>query len=128
MFEARYARLFTDESGLPRFEDLAIELLPGFAVPPAEPLHTAAFLTPEGATFWIGGLPSWNGGNPHPAPKRMIFVTVSGEYEVIATGDSARAFPTGSVLLVEDTTGVGHCSRITGTDPCVVFVVGLAAT
>ncbi len=125
--EARYARLFSDRNGSPRIEDLSVELFPGFAVPPAEPLHTAPFLMPEGATFWVGALPDWSGGAPHPAPRRMIFVTVSGEYEVITAEKAVRRFPAGSVLLVEDTTGTGHSSRITSPDPCVILAVGLAA-
>src|ERR1700678_4593167 len=80
--KAQYARLFADSRGKPCFEDLSVELISGFAVPPAEPLHTAPFLVSDGATFWIGAPPSWNGGEPHPAPRRMIFITVRGEYEV----------------------------------------------
>lgn len=124
--KARYARLFTGESGAPRIEDLDVELFPGFAVPPAEPLHTAPFVTPEGATFWIGASPDWGGGEPHPAPKRMIFVTVRGEYEVTAAGGVARRFPAGSVLLIEDTAGSGHSTKITSAEDCIVFAVKLA--
>jgi hypothetical protein len=119
------ARLFTDVSGKPCIEDMEIELSPGFAVPPAEPLYAAPFLLAEGATFWIGVPPDWNGSDPHPAPRRMIFVTVRGEYEMITTADNVRRFPTGSVLIVEDTTGNGHSSRITSRDDCVIFAVGL---
>lgn len=124
--KAHYARLFADESGKPRIEDLEVELFPGFAVPPAEPLHTAPFLIPEGATFWIGAMPNWGGEEPHPAPRRMIFVTVRGEYEVITTEGAGRRFPAGSVLLVEDTTGSGHSTKITSGEECITFAIGLA--
>src|ERR1700722_15607469 len=52
--KAHYARLFADASGKPCFLDLSVELISGFTVPPAEPLHTAPFLIPDGSTFWIG--------------------------------------------------------------------------
>jgi hypothetical protein len=121
---ACYARLFTDEGGVSRFGDRDIELAPGFAVPPAEPLHSAPFLPTEGS-FWVGGPPAWRGDAPHPAPRRQIFITVRGEYQVTAGDGSVRRFPTGSVLLLEDTTGTGHSTRITSGEDCIVFAVGL---
>jgi hypothetical protein len=123
--KAAYARLFTDEFGEPCIEDGEIELSPGFAVPPAEPLHTAPFLLTDGSTFWIGAPPHWNGRDPHPAPRRMVFVTVRGEYEVTVTRGVIRRFPIGSVLIVEDTTGIGHTTRVTSTDDCIIFAAGL---
>lgn len=36
-----YTRLFAAEDGVSHLEDVAAELLPGFAAPPAEPAHTA---------------------------------------------------------------------------------------
>lgn len=123
--KANYTRLFADAAGRSRFEDLSIDLLPGFAVPPAEPLHSAGFLAPEGSTFWIGAPPNWKGGEPHPAPRRMIFVTTQGEYEVTTSSGAVRRFPVGSVLQVEDVTGEGHSTRITSSETLIVFAVGL---
>jgi hypothetical protein len=121
---AQYTRLFTDASGASHFADLEIELSAGFAVPPAEPLYSAPFLTPD-ATFWIGAPTRWRGDVAHPAPRRAIFVTARGEYEVTASDGSVRRFPQGSVLLLEDTTGDGHSTRITSQEDCIVFSVGL---
>ena len=42
---ASYTRLFADPDGVSRFEDLTMDLAPGFAVPPAEPLYAAPFLS-----------------------------------------------------------------------------------
>ena len=39
-----YARLFADDGGVSHFEDVSVTMKPDFAVPPAEPLHTTAFL------------------------------------------------------------------------------------
>ena len=122
--QAKYTRLFTNDQGASRFEDAAVELLPGFAVPPAEPLHTAPFLRGVG-TFWIGAPTDWRGGASHPAPRRMIFVTVQGSYEVTTSENIVRRFPVGSVLIVEDTSGVGHSTRIDSADELIVFAVGL---
>jgi len=68
----------------------------------------------------------WNGGEKHPAPRRAIFVTVRGEYEVTSTDGARRRFPAGSVLLIEDTTGDGHSTTITSDEDCIIFALGLA--
>ena len=122
--QARYTRLFTDENGQSRFEDAEIGLASGFAVPPAEPLFTAPFFPAEG-TFWIGAPTTWRGDAAHPAPRRMIFVTVRGEYRVTASRNEVRHFPTGSVLLIEDTTGDGHSTEIIGGEEVIVLAIGL---
>jgi hypothetical protein len=96
-------------------------------VPPVEPLHTAPFLPCDGTTFWIGARLNWNGGAAHVAPRRMIFVTMRGAYTVETTDGSVKRFPPGSVLIVEDTTGTGHSSWITGDEDMVVLATGLPA-
>ena len=125
--QANYMRIFTDDRGVSSFEDLEISLVPGFATPPAEPLHMAQFLAGDGGTFWVGAPTDWKGGEPHPAPRRMIFITVRGEYEVTTSDSIVRLFPVGSVLIVEDTTGSGHSTRITSVEDVIVFAVGLPA-
>jgi hypothetical protein len=123
---AHYTRLFTDERGGSRLADFDIELSVGFAVPPTEPLHFAQFLAPD-STFWIGAPTSWKGDAVHPAPRRAIFVTLRGEYQVTTSNGVVQRFPTGSVLIVEDTTGEGHSTTITSDEDCVAFGVGLPA-
>ncbi len=121
---SKYTRLFTDEHGRSCLEEAEVALSPGLAVPPAEPLHTAPLLAGEG-TFWVGAPPTWKGQDPHPAPRRMIFITVRGEYEVTVSGGASRRFPSGSVLLIEDTVGEGHATRVTSPDGVITFAVGL---
>ena len=123
---AHYTRLFADSHGASCFEDREIELKPGFAVPPAEPLHSAQFLSAEG-TLWLGAPPTWKGDAAHPAPRRMIFVTVQGEYKIEASDGVARRFPPGSVLLIEDTVGAGHSTKVTSTEDAIVLAAGLPA-
>src|SRR5580698_11067421 len=124
LMRATYTRLYTDEKGTSRLEDMAMELNPGFAVPPAEPLHVAQFLPTEGS-YWIGAPTDWKGDAAHPTPRRQIFVTVRGEYQVTTGDGEVRKFPVGSVLIVEDTTGSGHSTKITSPEDCIVFAVGL---
>ena len=92
---APYTRLFANFHGAACFEDREIELKPGFAVPPVEPLHSAQFLPADG-TFWLGAPATWKGDAAHPAPRRMIFVTVQGEYQIEASDGVKRNFAPGS--------------------------------
>ena len=118
--------LYADEQGMSRFEDLGVELIPGFATPPAEPLHLARFV-PADRCYWLGALADWKGDAAHPTPRRQILVTVQGEYEVTAGDGTRRRFPVGSIVLVQDTTGSGHSTKITSAVEVLAFAVGLRA-
>ena len=124
--QVRYTRLFADRHGASCFEDQGTELKLGFAAPPAEPLYSAQFLPAEG-TFWLGAPTTWRGDEAHPAPRRMIFVTVQGEYQITATDGETRRFPKGSVLLIENTTGKGHSTKVMSAEDAIVLAVELPA-
>ncbi len=120
----RYSRLFANSDGASCFDDRETELEVGFAAPPAEPLYTAKF-SPAVEAFWMGAVPTWKGDIPHPAPRRMAFVTVQGEYQITATNGETRKFPIGSVLLIEDTTGIGHMTKNINVGDTIVLAVEL---
>ena len=123
--QAKYTRLFVDEHGGSRFEDLVTELQPGF-LPPGQaiPGFSAPFLGTDGS-FWIGAPSDWKDDALHTAPRRMILVTTQGEYEVTTSNGIVRRFPIGSVVVVEDTSGAGHSFKIVGTEDVMIFGVGL---
>lgn len=73
----------------------------------------------------MGAVPTWKGDVPHPAPRRMAFVTVQGEYQITATDGETRKFPPGSVLLIEDTTGAGHKTRNVSAGDTIVLAIAL---
>lgn len=125
MQHARYIRLYTDESGESHFEELEIPLAPVDYAPPAAPLNVAQFL-PAAQSLWVGAPPGWSGEKPHPSPRGQIFCTLQGEYEVTASDGGVRRFPPGSVLLLEDTWGKGHATRIISEDDVLIFGVVLA--
>ena len=121
---ATCTRLYADERGISRYEDLGVDLIPGLATPPAEPLHRARFV-PADRYYWLGAPTDWKGDAAHPTPRRQILVTVQGECEVTAGDGTKRRFPTGGVVLVEDATGGGHGTKITSAGKALVFAVGL---
>ena len=125
MQQAKYLRLYSDENGDSHFEDFEVPLVPVDFAPPAAPLKIAQFL-PATQTLWLGAQVGWAGEEPHPSPRRMIFCTMQAEYEVTTSDGIVRAFPVGSVLLLEDTTGKGHTTRITSQVDLLVFGVVLA--
>jgi hypothetical protein len=124
MQPARYTRLFVDNHGESHFEDVEHVLAPVDFAPPAPPLHVGA-LFPATRCFFVGALPDWDGGASHPSPRRQLFCVMQGTYTVTASDGTARHFSPGHLLLLEDTTGKGHQTRMTSTEDVLVFAVAL---
>ncbi len=106
-------RVFTDESGRSCLEDLAgsdhpllTDRLPA----------TGVFLK----RFAAGTVMP-----PHPAPRRMVCVIVSGILEAGFPDGTTKRFGPGDVRLMEDTHGSGHTTRVIGGEDVVVAVVPL---
>ena len=125
MPHASYVRLFADEDGESHFAEVDVPLEEVDFAPPADPLHVAA-LFPATACGLVCGPPDWDGSTPHPAPRRQLFCTLHGEYEVTASDGTVRSFPAGSLLLLEDTTGPGHTTRVVGDGDVLIASVTLA--
>lgn len=51
----------------------------------------------------------------HPAPRRQLVVTLTGEVEYEIGDGTRRRFGPGSVFLAEDLTGQGHIARGVGS-------------
>ena len=114
-----------DDSGESHFEELEVALAPANFAPPAAPLNIAPFL-PTAESLWIGAPAGWAGDTLHPVPRRQVFCMVQGDFEVTASDGDTRRFPPGSVLLLEDTYGKGHSTRVIGEEGGLVFAVVLA--
>jgi hypothetical protein len=113
-----YTRLFTDEAGMSRFEDVKVRL------DPADPAPDQLGLSePIPATAVLFGRAPADGSHPEqPESRRQLMICLSGSGEITATGETRRFAP-GDVLLVEDVDGRGHASRT--TDGFTVAVVVL---
>lgn len=109
---ATYVRLFADEHGESHFEDVTTKLDAKDFAPPAAALYVG-LLSEAKSVFVVGVPPDWKGDAPHPSPKRQIFATVKGSYEVQASDGTVRQFGVGSILWLDDTTGKGHMTRMT---------------
>jgi quercetin dioxygenase-like cupin family protein len=65
------------------------------------------------------------GSDWHASSARALFFVLSGEWEVTASDGESRQFSVGSALLVEDTKGKGHSSRVIGEDESLAAMIEL---
>jgi hypothetical protein len=124
MQPARYVRLYADEVGETHFAEVEQSLAPQDFAPPAAPLHIAA-LFPATRCVLVGAPTDWGGDVPHPSPRRQFFCAMQGSYEITASDGEVRLFGPGSLLLLDDTAGKGHATRIVGEQDGLVFAVAL---
>ena len=119
--KVQYTRIYTDSEGETHFEDLEIELAEVDFAPPAPPVKLSAFTS---ATQWafFAIPPGWN-GDWHPTPRRQIFFYLVGQTEIEVTDGTIRRFGPGDAIIVEDTTGKGHRSRVIGEETALQAVV-----
>lgn len=114
-------RLYADEAGISLFAPLSIDVYPRPFAPPAAPFSVSE-LEPATRHGFLH-LPAGWVGELHPSPIRMWIVVLSGEMEFEAGDGSTQHIVPGSALRLEDTRGAGHCSRVIGDVPAVLFAV-----
>ena len=105
-----YTHLYSDDSGESHFEDIEMDLTLTDYTPAAPPLSLSAFL-PASQVGFMNAPAGW-ASDWHPSSARSLFFVISGEWEVTASDGETRRFGVGGVLLVEDTNGQGHSSRV----------------
>jgi len=107
---AAYVRLYSDASGESHFDDVEIDLASTDYMPSAPPLFLSDITAATQFRFMqapLGWTSDW-----HTSSSRTMFFVLAGEWEVTASDGESRGFGAGSVLLVEDTSGKGHRSRV----------------
>jgi len=119
----KYTRIFSDKEGETHFKDVEIELEPVEFAPPAPPVNLSSFTLATQYAFCV--FPSGWYGDWHPTPKKQTFLFLSGEMEVRVSDGEERRFSPGSIVLVVDTLGEGHVSRVLGSSDVVTAVVQL---
>ena len=61
----------------------------------------------------------------HPSPLRMWIFVLQGWLQVEAANGDVRDIRAGNALLLEDTVGCGHVSRVVGDEDVVLAAVRL---
>lgn len=116
-------RIFADAAGRSHFEDLQVEMASADFAPPAPPLDVSSF-TPAARYGFLRAPAGWY-GDWHPAPRRQVVFSLSGEVEVEVTDGEVRRVTPGSVVVLEDTKGRGHTTRVVGDEEALFGVVQL---
>jgi quercetin dioxygenase-like cupin family protein len=107
--DMRYVRVFADQGGASRFEDVSLEGSPRLVVEGVPPLLLSGPFPVTEVLFaeQPADAPDWQA---HVAPRRQWIVVLSGRATITTTDGERREFGPGDVVLVEDTTGEGHVS------------------
>ena len=116
-----YIRLFADSGGETHFEDVRVRLEAANFAPPAPPIDLSAYYPAERYAFCR--FPAGWYGDWHPTPRRQVFFLLSGQMEVEVSDGEVRHLDPGSIVLVEDTVGSGHVSRVVGTEDVLSAIV-----
>lgn len=119
----RYARLFADDTGKSHFDDVEIAFTATDYVQSAAPVDFSAPLPATQVTFMRA--PAGWSSDFHVSAARSMFVVLKGEWEVTASDGESRRFTAGNALLVEDSSGTGHSSRVVSDTESVAVVMGL---
>ncbi len=119
----KYVRCYADEAGESHFEDVEVNLTLMDFASPAPPLALSPFVTATQVGFLSA--PSGWYGDWHPSPRRQFLIFLSGKSKIAVSDGEIRQFASGSVLLLEDTSGKGHISVAISKEPVVHVVVQL---
>jgi hypothetical protein len=118
-----FPRLIADARGGSRFDSITVPLtLQNFA-PPASPFSVST-LAPATQCGFLHLPANWV-GEMHPSPLRMWIFVLQGEMHFEASNGEWRSLAPGSAVLLEDTQGVGHFSKVLGHQAAVLAVTGL---
>ena len=107
-----YTCIYADSDGESHFKDVEIEFQEIDFAPPAMPLGVSSFI-PAAECGFVNLSPGWY-GDLHPAPQRQFVFHLAGQIETQTSDGETRTFKHGDILLMEDTTGKGHISRVIG--------------
>jgi redox-sensitive bicupin YhaK (pirin superfamily) len=119
----KYTRVCVDAQGESHFEDVEVSMEDTIFAPPAPPLKLSEFIATSRFSF-MSASPGWF-GDWHPTPRRQFTLYLQGEIEAETSDGEIRRFGPGDAVLLEDTTGRGHRSRVIGDREAILAVVVL---
>lgn len=118
-----FPRLVADSAGESSFAAIDIDIVTDNFAPPAPPFGVSP-MTPAARCGFLQVPVGWT-GELHPSPARMWVFLLSGEMEFESSKGERHQIRPGAAMLLEDTTGCGHLSRVTGDSDAVFAVVQL---
>jgi len=118
-----FTRLYSDWSGESHFDDVQVNFASVDYLDAGPPLNLSAITNASSIRFMeapAGWTSDW-----HTSSVRTLFICLIGEWEVTVSDGESRRFAIGSVILVENTSGRGHSSRITSVDGSLAAMIQL---
>ena len=118
-----YVRLHADPNGDSHLERQEIALSVAEFAPPAPPMEVSPVAPVTGwrllhlGSHWIG---EW-----HPTPRRIWIFSLRGEMDFTASDGQVHRVRPGTAMLLEDTSGIGHHSRVVGEGDALLLAVQL---
>ena len=118
-----FTRLYSDWAGESHFDDVQVNFASVDYLDAGPPLNLSAITNASSMRFMeapAGWTSDW-----HTSSARTLFICLIGEWEVTVSDGESRRFAIGSVILVENTSGRGHSSRITSVDGSLAAMIQL---
>ena len=115
-----YVRLYSDENGITHFSDSSFPWTQNYGN-----VMMTDFFKAESVGYFRA-LPGWS-MDWHPAPRRQLVMVLEGAMEEEVGDGEKRIFEPGSILLVEDTEGKGHKTKVIGQKDLVFVWVPISA-
>lgn len=119
-----YARMYEDSDGVSHFGDATLPLELEDYAPPAPPIAVRALQNVESATVIY--IPKGTFEDWHPAPRRQWAFILQGAVEVTVGDGESRIFEPGTAVLLEDTKGRGHTTRVLDDEDHVSVMVAVS--
>jgi len=123
MSVVKFVRLHADGRGESHMDPEEIAIASSGFAPPAPPLGVSSMEPAAGWRFLQ--LPTGWIGEGHPSPRRMWIFCLDGEMDFEASDGTVLRVVHGSAILLEDTTGKGHRSRVVGDRDALLVAVQL---
>lgn len=105
------------------FDSVVVDMQSRVFAPPTEAFDVSEPIAVDELLFF--SVPAGYVGDWHPSPHNQFYVQMSGALEVTVSSGERRTFRAGDVLWVTDTDGIGHQSRVVGSEPSVGCFVQL---
>lgn len=115
-----YVHVYADNAGASHFREEHFEFIPGRDIDSS--LHVLG--TKGGATLLrlkAGAVEDW-----HNAPQAWFLIVLQGKSAVTTSDGQVRQFGPGSIVLLDDTTGKGHQTRVVGKIDHIAAVIPIA--
>ncbi len=101
----RIVRIYTGDDNQSHFEELNVPLRKGADEPDVSTLFPAT-------GFSVSRFSHDRVNDFHPAPRRQLVTTLSGNFEIECGDGSIERFGPGDILFADDLTGQGHIARV----------------